>query len=38
MGQLKQVDNTELLQELQQRLQTNQLSEKEVTQILKAEE
>ena len=38
MRQLKQVDNTELLQELQQRLQDNQLSEKELVQMLKAEE
>lgn len=38
MTELRQVDNKQLLQELQQRIQANQLSEKEVARILRSEE
>lgn len=38
MTQLRQVDNKQLLQELQNRLHNNQLSEKEIAEILEAEQ
>lgn len=38
MPQLREVNNQEFLQELQKRLQANQLTEQEVAEILEAEE
>jgi hypothetical protein len=38
MNELRQINNKQLLQELQKRLQTSQLSEKEIAEILEAEQ
>jgi hypothetical protein len=38
MTELRQINNKQLLQELQNRLQNRQLSEKEIAEILEAEQ